>query len=72
MIKTIFDPGLVPWSPRWSAWLERYGRPSGRVMWTAVDPWEFSFVLNTGYFFNTIASTCVVICSNDWCFVTEA
>lgn len=43
--------GRAQSSPRWSAWLELYGRLSGRVMWTDADPWEFSFAQNTGDLF---------------------
>lgn len=40
--------GRVRYSPQWSVWQELYERPLERVMWTAVDPWAFSFAPNTG------------------------
>lgn len=72
----VFVPGRALWSPRWSAWLEPYERRLGRVMWTAVDPWEFSFVLNTGYLFSYYIlymwSCCYLFgVADELCFIIE-
>lgn len=48
VVALVFAVGRVVYSPQWSAWLGLYERPLERVMWTAVDPWEFSFAPNTG------------------------